>query len=84
MNKDRFGADRCDGYDMEDFVLCELCVPNGNVKMANPNASCYRCGGYGEYPKACKGSPNPKGFNKINLLLLTRKAVAVLRSRHKM
>jgi len=56
MNKDRFDNDRCDGYDMKDFALCELCVPNGNTKKAKLNTSCYRCGGYGEYPKVCKGS----------------------------
>ncbi len=53
MKKDRSGNDRCDGYDIKNFVLCEICAPNGNMKMAKMNTSCCRCGGYGEYPMAC-------------------------------
>jgi len=59
MKKDRFGNNRCDGYNTEDFVLCEDCVPNGDVKKARLDVTCRRCGGYGEYPRTVQ----PNGVN---------------------
>lgn len=57
---DRFGNDRCDGYRKKDFVLCENCVPDGNVNKAKLNHSCYICGGCGEYPKTRKHQHSSK------------------------
>lgn len=50
MKPDRLGYPRCDGYNQEDFVLCELCMPDGIADRAKPKPSCRKCGGYGEYP----------------------------------
>lgn len=64
MKQDRFGYERCDGYEMEDFVLCELCVPDGNVNNAKLSEFCTKCGGYGEYPCVAKDSEKTKTERK--------------------
>lgn len=49
--RDRFGNERCGGYSKEDFSICDLCVPTCLVENAKLDTGCWKCGGYGEFPR---------------------------------
>jgi len=69
MKIDRFGYRRHDGYNAEDFVLCETCMPDGKLNEAALKTYCKLCGGYGEYPKPLESRP----VSKVNWLYFWRK-----------